>query len=359
MTLKRFVRRRLFLFALAPLFCCWTGLWAQPDGNYTIKVMTRNVDAGTDLGYIFGAPDLETLMAGATATLEEVQASGIPERAAGLADEIATHQPDLIALQEVTQWWTGPLGGPANTLLYDQLGLLLQELARRNLHYAPVVVHTLTDAEAPTSINLDVRMTDRDVILARTDRPDLTLANIQRQLYNTLFVAPTPLGDITVLRGWISVEATLRGRTFRFVNTHLESIYAGVPISRAIQVSQASELVQALNASALPTALLGDFNANAEPGKDHTHTVNLIRLAGFTDAWQVFNPRLPGYTWPLHGEDPYTPLSQPYERIDLIFARDLEILSVERIGARLSDRTPSGFWPSDHAGVVSTLRVWR
>ncbi|MEU6069315.1 MULTISPECIES: hypothetical protein [Streptomyces] len=31
--------------------------------------------------------------------------------------------------------------------------------------------------------------------------------------------------------------------------------------------------------------------------------------------------------------------------------------NIHLVGNEQSDRTPSGLWPSDHAGIVATLRV--
>jgi len=45
-------------------------------------------------------------------------------------------------------------------------------------------------------------------------------------------------------------------------------------------------------------------------------------------------------------------------RIDLVLVRgDFAVLGIDVVGGESSDRTPSGLWPSDHAGVVATLRL--
>lgn len=83
------------LLLFASLLAFSQHAWA---GNpHVVTVMTRNMDAGTDLNYILGATDQASFALGMAATLAEVKASGIPERAARLADEIAAHRPDLIA----------------------------------------------------------------------------------------------------------------------------------------------------------------------------------------------------------------------------------------------------------------------
>lgn len=117
------------------------------EGLRTLNVMTRNMDAGTDLNLIFYYyPDIP---AGVSATLAEVIASDIPHRAELLAEEIVTRKPDFIGLQEVTIWGMGTCG--ATTVLYDQLELLLHGLEKRNVHYRTVALNHLTTLEAPAN----------------------------------------------------------------------------------------------------------------------------------------------------------------------------------------------------------------
>ena len=105
--------------------------------------------------------------------------------------------------------------------------------------------------------------------------------------------------------------------------------------------------------SRLPVILAGDFNSDASGlgiGPDQTPTADMIVEAGYDDTWQtLYAPQL-GLTWPLYLEDIYAGPSSPFERIDLIFARDLEILDVAVVG-----NNPS--FPSDHSGVVATLQI--
>src|SRR5947209_3014162 len=98
------------------------------ENDRVLTVMTRNLDTGTDFGPIFSATTPFQLLTAVGAAYAEVQASNIPERAAGVAKEIETNQPDLVALQEVTTVYIGPYGGPATTLVADQLQSLLDAL---------------------------------------------------------------------------------------------------------------------------------------------------------------------------------------------------------------------------------------
>ena len=347
------------------LAALWVLFWPQSapaENPHDLTVMTRNMDAGTDMNYILAATDLESLMAGTAATLAEIKASGIPARASRVADEIAIYRPDLIALQEVTLWRTGPLmEPPATEVLYDQLDLLMAELAKRRLRYGVVTVQWLLDAEAPVPADgVDLRITDRNVILARLDlpRPQFALSNIQTHRYDAIFQFGSPLlGEFIEPTGWISVDVEVLNRKFRFVNTHLES--TGVPGGEQIQAAQVTELLAALASPGMPVVMAGDFNANAEPGPEHTGSVERIVSAGFRDCWEWANPGDPGYTWPLFGEDQASGPTTPNERIDLIFTsgdfarwidRDPKVLS-----AALTGTTP--LWGSDHAGVVVKVRM--
>jgi endonuclease/exonuclease/phosphatase family metal-dependent hydrolase len=326
--------------------------------------MTRNMDSGTDLGYIFGATDQDSFIKGMAATVLEIQASNLPHRAAFLAGEIGAAMPDLIALQEVSLWRFGAMmQPPATNILYDQLDELMTELGKRSLHYGVVAVQTEMDTEAPApSYNADLRLTDRDVILARLDLPQtqFDLVNAQTHRYKTVFnFGNDMLGQIAVPCGWLAVDATVNGSQFRFVNTHLQSTVAGVPEAQQVQVAQADELLAKLLHADMPVVLAGDFNSNAEPGPEYTGTAQRILTAGFVDAWKFLHPSDPGYTWPLFGQDQNSGPATPNERIDLIFAggslqfwfgQTPTVVSAVRTGA-----TPP--FASDHAGLVVKLQL--
>jgi hypothetical protein len=116
-----------------------------------LTVMTQNMDDGTDFGLIFGALTLDTLKTAVANTYAEVQASNIPERATALAGEIVATQPDVVGLQEVSLWRTGPAGGPASTVTFDALQSLLTALAQRGAHYSVLAVLTNFTTEAPST----------------------------------------------------------------------------------------------------------------------------------------------------------------------------------------------------------------
>ena len=318
---------------------------------------------GTDFSEIFGAQTPQELVAEVAEAYSEVEASKPAERIAGIADEIQANSPTLVGLQEVALWRIGaPFDpSPAEYATYDFLQMLLTELNRRGLHYAPVAIQTNFDAEVPAVFSqtnaLDVRFTDRLVVLARTDlkTSQFKLEATQAQQFLTNLTLPTAtLGTITIPRGWISVDVKMRGKTFRFVNAHLESFH---PL---VQYYQAQELLQTAGNTNLPLIFAGDFNSDAEgTGASPFDAAYLTFLsAGFKDAWELTHPNEPRFTWALFLTDPsaYTP---PTQRLDLILVRgEIDPLDADVVGENPSaDRTPSGLMRSDHAGVIASFKL--
>ena len=82
---------------------------------------------------------------------------------------------DVAGLQEVSLWETGPIGGPLSPS-YDFLELLLAALARHGLTYRPVATNVnFASDPTPISTTTAARLTDRDVIIARTGLPSSRL----------------------------------------------------------------------------------------------------------------------------------------------------------------------------------------
>ena len=326
-------------------------------------VMTRNMYLGTDFSEVFAAQDAQTLVAEVAEAFGDVQASNVQARIEAIAHEIKTTKPDLIGLQEVALWQTGPFDptSPANTVAFDYLQLLLEELNKNeSLHYEVVSVLTNLVAEAPaigpTGL-FDVRFTDRIVLLARTDlnNKDFDVTNVVAQHFSTILSVPTPtLGVVTIPRGYISADIERCGQTFRFVTAHLESFeeQLGLPFP-FFRFAQATELLLGPSATPAPVVLVGDFNADAENATDPTY--QLLLGAGFGDAWKAARPTSPGFTWPLFLENPFV-YTSPTQRLDLVLVRG----SIRSVAADLTGEknvTPRLPIPSDHAGLVVTLNL--
>ncbi len=320
--------------------------------------MTYNVYFGTDLLPILRATTEAQLVAAVGAAWAEVVASDIPERAASIAKEIANSEPELVGLQEVAQWSTGP-SPDSTTVQYDFLQLILNSLGADGAHYAPVVVKNNIDAAAPMLDGSWVRLLDREAILARTDLPAaaLKLSNPKAATFTTLLSFTSPvLGPITVPRSWLSVDAKVRGKVFRFITTQLESFDAP---DHTIQQAQALELLSGSGpaVTTLPVVMAGDFNSDANGvGPDLTDTYPDLIDAGFQDAWAALYPGVPGDTC-CQDADLSNEVSSLSERIDLVLTRSgMGDLSAEVVGDETIS-TSAPFWASDHASVTATLEV--
>lgn len=327
--------------------------------------MTWNLYLGADMEPLARAArtgDPSALVNAASIDWATVVKTDFPARAEALAREIEQAQPLLVGLQEVSLYRTGPVDSSSGTLpnaheaKYDYLKILCQELDEWGLPYKPVAVNENFDVEFPgvTAERLrDIRLTDRDVILALTDPGTsvLKLSNVRSA--NFTRNVSLPLGQtglsVPLTRGWCSVDVTTGGKTLRFINTHLE------PYDNEVQGLQGEVLLDGPAKTDLPVILLGDFNSRAHGTGTPTYG-NLIR-AGFKEAWSVTHPSEPGYTFG-HLPDLSNTTTHGYltERIDLVLFRGgLSVLDAGIVGEELSARTPSGLWPSDHAGVVATL----
>ncbi len=331
-----------------------TGRTEARQNEANVSIMTQNMDAGTDLGFVLflGAPE------GVDLTLAEIEASNIQGRARLLAAQIALERPHIVALQEVTLWRIGPTPETATQPLYDQLELLLAALVEEGVPYEVVAINRLTDLALPGTTGA-LRYTDRDALLVRSDLrpPELHFSNIHANIYDVVLV----FQGLPVSQGWISADVHMRNRHFRLVVTHLESPIPDVPEATDVQVAQASELIHRLRNVTIPVVLCGDFNSDANfgNGPDATPSVALIEAAGYADTWRIANPTDDGDTWPLFLEDQEPPdffvESIPFERIDLFFSRGIKVISAKQVLAPVpSDSVPP--YGSDHAGVIATFR---
>ena len=311
------MRRQMLLASIAIAGLCGLNGVAKAAGT-ALTVMTQNMDAGTDLKLALAYLNTSTPTVGIDLTYQEILQSNLPGRAAFLAQEIADKEPQLVSLQEVTLWSTGP-DAAHQSPLFDQLQLLLGALAARGQNYSVVAVNPLTQIALPMSNGIWLGYLDRDAVLIRSDA-GFDVSNVRKGTYANHLIIPSPLGGIDVPRGWIAADVTSNGNTLTFVDTHLESTYPGQPQINLLQAAQAQELAS-LFGSTVRTVVAGDFNSNAtKTPPEQTSSVTIMLASGFTDSWPVVNYGNPGFTWPLYVEDPFAPHPQgPFERIDFIF----------------------------------------
>ncbi|MFC2141909.1 endonuclease/exonuclease/phosphatase family protein [Acidobacteriota bacterium] len=368
------------------LLCGWeTGaqtdqldLMMETAGDARVKVMTRNIYVGADVDIILGAQDPNEVPILAAQAFAQMMSTNFPERAVALAKEIKMHKPHLIGLQEVykirfQKEGDAAMGGmvPATQVLFNYLKILRAALAAEGLDYQVAAKVKNIDLELPmynpeaVSQLSDVRVTDYDVILARGD---VEILAKYKGSYQAQLIVPS--AGITVPRGWVAVDAKIRNRTFHFVNTHFEVIT--VPELLPLQMAQAQELLTILSMQTNQVILVGDFNSMPKGDDVNTQvSYNFIRNNGYVDAWRRFDGRSGlihnkagntyGHDYGLRNE-----AVDMYERVDHIWVRsdvytdgkqDIGTTVMDVVGDELADRTPSGLWPSDHAGVVAYLWI--
>ena len=359
---------------------------AQPPGK-PLTVMTRNIYLGGDIMRPLYAtagksgPAALVAFANANDTLRDiVDRTDFPVRSKLLAREIATERPDVVGLQEVAKWRSGPLeldkvGTPNATHVdYDFLDTLTSDLAAAGADYDVVNVQQESDVEGPAFEGnpyagtmkdpRDVRLTMRDVMLVRGDHGLKVLAKGGAQYTTRL---PVSVGGVpfVFIRGYNWADVKAGSMTVRVVNTHLESA------SSDIALGQARELMAGPAKSPHSTVVVCDCNSDplnhsvkpTDPmGTPHSGPYDYVVSQGFTDSWLRWKPANEGWTSGLSElvNDP-TPAGFDH-RIDMVFTKTASgaPVGVDRgtiTGNQVSDRDPAtGLWPSDHAGVVLRLR---
>jgi endonuclease/exonuclease/phosphatase family metal-dependent hydrolase len=341
-----------------------------------VTVMTRNVYHGVDAEFAqaIAAPDFRTFLTATAAVYNGYHKRNFPERADALAAEIEATHPDVVGLQEaITVRTDRPPDGittPPNAkqVSLEYLQILLDKLQARGLHYDPVVQRDNFDIEAPADENSDgiidskdfeLRHTDRVAMLIRTDgKSDLKVLGFnsgQFQMDSNCKLNTRLLGPIEIVRGWTSVDLSIQGKAVRFINTHLDGDCSDPKFQRA----QAQEIldgpVQDARNKNLPVVLLGDLNSKADGSGTPTYA-DLLEV-GFADAWAEAGSGS-GFTC-CQDDDLLNKASHLSDRRDFVLFGNgsFQTTEVQVVGASSADRTPSGLWPSDHAGVVAKLRL--
>lgn len=336
--------------------CAGFGRRPQPP---TLTVMTYNVYVGAPPEAILATTDRAQIPLRVAEFYRTYVASKFPERAAAIAKAVKEAQPHVIGLQEISlirkqdpaDSFTNP-GPNAETVESDFSKVVMEALKSEGLSYREAGRVETFDLEMPMATSsttfVDIRLTDHDVILVRSDvtaGADAKSAKYRAEL-------PVANLGVSVPRGYVAADVTVSGVTYHVVNTHLE--HFGDPI----RLAQAQELIASLSDETSPVILLGDFNTEAPDGAAYRAIVG----AGYQDAWQADSDGS-GYTC-CQADDLKNSMSMSKEekRIDLIFIkgvtlREGEAIRTMTVGDTADDRTPSGLWPSDHAGVVAHLPI--
>lgn len=348
-----------------------------------VNVMTRNLYLGADLTPAINAKNTNEFVQANGQILREVTANNFPVRAKGLSQEILKKKPDLVGLQEVAMWRTGPpslepllspAGPTATTVRYDYLTELLDRLNKGKKRYRVAVVQQEFDFEAPADENgvpgdgpngfikdaeINGRLTMRDVILVRLGAGVVT-SHPQKGNFANMLTVKLQGVEVKVLRGWTAIDAKVRGsKKLRFVNTHLEAFDDSnqVPSIRALQ---AGELVAAGGpaTTSLPVVLVGDLNSDGSTveGGDRQAYQALVK-AGMRER-STAKPSSCCIKSSLLAVGAGGSVADFDHHIDHVMTRDPK--KVKLIASSVTGRQPvNGLWDSDHAGVFSSLFLLR
>ena len=357
-----------------------------------LKVMTRNLYLGVDilrpLDAVSELPpgsDLPTTLTALGNASDEawdiVVETNFGVRSKLLAQEIADAGPDLVGLQEVALWRHGPLSlenvaAPAAAEVdLDFLKMLRAELKAAGAPYRPVSVNTLSDVEAPAFEGAfgtpemtdarNIRVTMRDVILKRVGSGIDVLRHRERE-YSPANQLPITIANIPLdfNRGYQWADVKRDGQKFRFINTHLEAF------SSDIAYRQIKEMLKGPGSYQGTTIIVCDCNSDplleqVKPIDTRPHSDPYWLAVGkhdFHDTWLQWKPARFGWTSGLSETVDDADASGFDHRIDMVFARTgegrrLRVVSGAVTGNTLASKDPTtGLWPSDHAGVVMTLR---
>jgi endonuclease/exonuclease/phosphatase family metal-dependent hydrolase len=341
---RRLLSLAACLLALLAFASAASAAAKKPD----LTIMSRNLYLGADIIKLVGASDLAGEQQQVNALYETVQATNYPLRVKALAREIARARPDVIGLQEVARYYRTAQGapdGPATTVLYDWLALLRTQLKRLKQPYRVVSQQTEMDITVPSSAGYGLRLKLGNAVLVRTGKGThiRRIKPLSGEFADQLHVT-IPSGPVDLHRGYAGLDGVVAGTRFRFLDPHAEAY------SAAAANGQFQELLAGpARSRRVPTIIAGDFNSDpADPGPDNAY--NTVIAAGFVDTGKRVATC-------CQNETVNNPTSELKTWIDHIVVRPrMRVLRASVFGNRESDRI-GGLWPSDHAGVVATIRL--
>src|SRR6266481_3567278 len=110
------------------------------NGKGDLRVMTYNVDEGTDFLEVQQATNVNEFLVAVGQTITQVRATNSPARMQAVAKQIIAAGPALVSLQELDEWYTAPFnpitgacGSP--TLEFNFLQELQDALVAQGAHY--------------------------------------------------------------------------------------------------------------------------------------------------------------------------------------------------------------------------------
>lgn len=390
----------LMSFAFAPAAS------AQTD---SITVMSRNLYLGADVGV---AMELLPDFPAATQFMwDQMRRTDFPSRSKTFVKEISETDPDVIGLQEATNWYCQKNLIGEDVVVFDFVEILLADLKNENLNYQVAS----KDGQIAQNVGFEIKPIPyltkaydpevfeplfgqdhaycgfeiADVLLIKSSLNENLLAVGTSEYEAKYTIIPTLM---TVYRGYSWADLDFGGKPIRVVTTHLESLFdqAKVPVAK----HQADQLVEDLAGTKIPIVIMGDFNSDprdprglkddnpgGQPGENEPCKAQAVDAstavgddscnaywtmikAGFKNS-SVDSLRATNYTWGLNAlltgaDEARLPYAKQMgnnfgftDRLDYIFTKG-DLISVN---SRIIGNTNPSNWPSDHAGLVSTIEI--
>jgi hypothetical protein len=175
------------------------------------------------------------------------------------------------------------------------------------------------------------------------DRPAQLAAKVsnpESHNFSATLVIPSAIPGAELpgpLRGWSAVDVKVRGKTVRFVNTHLEAF------SVVVRNQQARELATALAGSAPPVVLVGDLKLPARRQRRRLRDLRGRGVGGCLGGGARPGGRL--HRRPERAAGQRSLQAGPPCRLRAVPAARVEAVAAEVIGKELEDRTAAGLWP--------------
>lgn len=335
-----------------------------------LRVLTWNLYLGAEIQSLAVAQTPQEFFVGVQEALGQIAANNFPDRAEALAAAIVEKDPDLVALQEVYNFTIN--GQNAQPPFRDYLNDLLVALEAQGAYYEAAATVENLNISLPFNELVEVGVIDRDVILVREDIQTQVVdisafcpgrASVDGCNYGVVAGTTIPgVGPIEFKRGYVGVDVLSGAPPVRFFNTHLEvrDPDPNESLSPLVQRLQALELIAVLSSIApphMPLIVAGDINSSPEDtdllfGLYPSPYMQLSQ--NNDDIWTLRPGKSGGYTC-CFAED-LSMAADLYERIDVIFINGLPAqVHANIVGNDEADQTPSGLWPSDHAGVAARM----
>ncbi|MBX0302110.1 endonuclease/exonuclease/phosphatase family protein [Haloarcula salinisoli] len=317
-------------------------------------VMTQNAYLGFDIAELLRADSLADVREITGGFLAGIEPEVYAARADSIAAAVETVDADVVALQEAVllrRQDPGDYGTDSSAVIVDLLDRIRTALAQRGLDYTVAAESVANDFELPAETDdgpVDLRITDRDVLLVRSD---LDTTDPTSATYDATLELPIPESDRTlpITRGYCAADVTVDDVDVRVVSTHLSSA------SPQYRRRQATELLDALPATG-PVVVCGDLNS--APGEAAYDLLTGSLTDPYPDLWPDANGATCCQAKDLRNDE-----SLLSRRIDtLLYRGAVAPTAIRHVGDQPGDRTEVEVdgetvqvWPSDHAGVVGTF----